>query len=164
MADSHCMNYSRIVGLISEIATWAPSSLFHLNIWISTHVKQDYYSTMANMQYLKSLEGGWGKKSTNNFFIKSCFDVGEGHLARQCRRKLRLILYRPQPEKKSLSPGNYLNVTSSPLFTLQWLQCCSCFTSSGDKSGWHSTPLGIYVVRYKVFNFSELLVILFLQP
>lgn len=65
------MNYSRIVGLISEIATWAPSSLFHLNIWIlSTHVKQDYYSTMANMQYLKVLKAVEERKAQTTFSLK----------------------------------------------------------------------------------------------
>lgn len=159
------MNYSRIVGLISEIATWAPSSLFHLNIWIlSTHVKQDYYSTVANMQYLKVLKAVEERKAQTTFSLKVALmlvkvtwrDNAGGRWGWFCT-VLNL--------RKRVYPQVIILMSPHPLFfTLQWLQCCSCFTSSGDKSDWHSTPLGTYIVRYKVLNFSELLVILFLQP
>lgn len=63
------MNYSRIVRLISEIATWAQSYLFHLKLPFK-QVKQDYYSETDKIQYLKVLEAVKESKAQETFSLK----------------------------------------------------------------------------------------------
>lgn len=61
------MNYSRIVGLISDYLR--PVIFFSFES-SSEHVKKDYFSATANMQYLKVMQAVEESRAQTTFSLK----------------------------------------------------------------------------------------------
>lgn len=124
-------------------------------------VKRDYCSgTLANVQHLKVSKAAEERRAQTTFSLKVALmlvkvtwrDNAVGSWGWYCA-VLNL-------RKKKVYPQVIILMSPQPLFffTVQWLQYCSRFTGSGNESGWHSTPVAIYVVRCDWF------VTIFLQP